>query len=320
MVQTDYIETSGLTYSGTAANDIFAKDVYSLDMRGYGITFIDGVKSRRKIYLGKLDEMFQAYTCPFTPDGQVEISEAYIDPVAIKVNKEFCRNEFWDSFLVEQTSITLNGGIPQTFYDWYFGKMREELQKEYEEIFWKGDTAYSGSTKRYIKVTNGIEKILETASGVSKISGAAFTVDNIIAQVESNVSSGMAKAASEDLDPSKWKIFMNYADVQLLRVALGKVCCPNSTNQVFANYADNNGTIMIFGFPVQATMQSRNTIIFGDPRNLVLGFDTFDSHIQYKIVNMLDTTLDDAYRVAVVSNIAVGVVWPELFTYTRIPA
>ena len=63
--------------------------------------------------------------------------------------------------------------------------------------------------------------------------------------------------------------------------------------------------------------QSRNFIIFGDPRNLVLGFDTYDSHLSYKIIDMIDTTLDDMWRVAAISNIAVGIIFPEIFVISK---
>ena len=61
-------------------------------------------------------------------------------------------------------------------------------------------------------------------------------------------------------------------------------------------------------------MLSRNTVIFGPAKNLVLGFDTFDSHIEYKIIDMRNTTGDNMFRVIAISNIAVGIVYPELFT------
>lgn len=133
----NYIDTSNINYCGKEAQKIYAKDVYGLDLRNYGITFMDGVKGKRKIYLGNFDEVWQAYTCAFTPDGGVSLAEAYIEPVAIKSNKQICYDEVWDSYLVEQTSISLNGGIPQSFGEWYFTKFREEAAKEYQEIFWK---------------------------------------------------------------------------------------------------------------------------------------------------------------------------------------
>lgn len=313
MQQTNYIDTTGLTYCGKDAQKIFAKDIYNLDLRNIGATFIDGVKGKRKIYMGNFDEAWQAYQCSFSPDGGVSLAEYYIEPVTIKVNKEFCRNEFWDSYLVESTEISLRGDIPAPFEEWYFGKLREEMAKEYQAIAFQGDTGYTGTSKQYLKVVDGWEKQLKSNTGVTKVTGASFTVDNVLAQVEAVIAQGLANAANSEIPTEKYKVLMNYADVQLLKMALGKICCPNNQS-IFSNYAQGaNGAVMIYGFEVVPTMQSRNLIIFGDPKNLVLGFDTFDSHLQYKIIYMMDTTLDDAYRVAAISNIALGIVFPETF-------
>ena len=247
MAQTNYIDSSGLTYCGTEAQNIFSQDIYNLDLRNAGVTYIDNVKAKRKIFMGTWDNAWQAYTCPFTPDGEVSLAEAYIEPVVIKVNKEFCRNEFWDSFLVEQTEISLRGGIPQSFAEWYFDRLRKEMSKEYQEIAWQGDTARTATTKAYLKVTDGWEKRLADDSGVTKISGSVFTVDNVLAQVEAVIAAGMAKAAENEWVTDNYKVLMNKYDIELVKMALGKVCCPNNES-IFSNYAKGaNGGVIIFG-------------------------------------------------------------------------
>ena len=317
MAQTNYINDSGLTYCGTEAQNIFSHDIYNLDLRNAGVTFIDNVKGRRKIYMGTWDNAWQSYTCPFTPDGEVSLSEAYIEAVPIKVNKEFCRNEFWDSYLVEQTEISLNGQIPQSFSDWYFNRLRKQMAKEYQEIFWQGDTARTATTKSYLKVTDGIEKKLADNANVTKITGSVFTVDNVLAQVEAVIQAGLNLAATNEWVTDNYKVLMNKYDIELVKMALGKICCPNNQS-IFSNYAKGaNGGVIINGFELIPTEMSRNNIIFGDPRNLVLGFDTYDSHLQYKLIDMKDTTLDDMYRVGAISNIAVGIVFPEIFVVSK---
>lgn len=313
LAQTNYIDDSGLNYCGTEAQEIFAKDIYNIDLRQYGITFIDGLKGKRKIYMGTPDAAWQAYSCPFTPDGEVSLAKAEIEPVAIKVNKEFCRNEFWDNYLVEQTSITLNGGIPRSFSEWYFDMLRKQMAKEYQQIFWQGDVDASGSV---LSVTDGVEKKL-VEEGAEVITGAAFTVDNAISQVEAVIMAGIELAAEDGVETEGYKVFINHADARVLEVALGKVCCGNSRDQIFGNYARENGRIFIMGYEVVPSMVSKSTVIFGPAKNLVLGFDTYDSHLQYKLIYMMDTTLDDMYRVAAISNIAVGVVFPELFVISK---
>ena len=313
----NYIDVSNITYCGKEYQEILSRDLYTLDIRNYGITLMDGVKGKQKIYSGEIGDVWQAYTCPFTPAGAASLSENFIEPVAIKSNLENCYDTFWNTFLVEQTTISLNGGIPQTFGDWFFDKYRAKMKREYEEIFWQGDTGRTGSTKAYLKVTNGIEKQLAGNTGVTSGAVTAFTVDNILAQVEGAISSAMTAAANGEYATDNLKVMMNYADVQLLKMALGKICCPNHES-IFSNYAKGpDGGVIIFGIPVIPTMQSRNTIIVGDPRNLILGFDTFDSHLEWKLIDMRSTTGDNMFRVLAISNIAVGIVFPEGFVFVH---
>lgn len=311
----NFIDLTGLTYCGKEAQDIFSQDIYDIDLRQYGITFMDGVKGKMKMYSGEIGDVWQLYTCPFTPNGEASLAESFIEPVAIKVNQENCYDTFWNTFLVDQTEISLRGGIPQTFADWYFAKLRKKMSAEYQEIFWKGDSDYSGTSKAYIAATDGVEKIIAESDATS-VSGATLTVDNVLAQVEAVVMEGLEVANTNEVDTEGYKIFMNHQDVRLLEVALGKLCCGNSMNDRFSNYGRENGRIYIMGYEVVPTMQSKNFILFGPARNLVLGYDTFDSHLEYKLIDMRNTTGDNMFRVLAISNIAVGVIVPELFVYS----
>lgn len=311
----NFIDLSGLTYCGKEAQEIFSQDIYSMDLRNAGITFMDGVKGKMKMYSGEIGDAWQLYTCPFTPAGAASLAEAFIEPAAIKVNQENCYDTFWNTFLVEQTEISLRGGIPQTFGEWYFGKLRQKMAREYQEIFWQGDTARTATTKSYLKAIDGVEKQLASNSAVTTGSVSAFTVDNILAQVEGAIQSGLTLAANGEYDTANFKILMNYNDVRVLKMALGKLCCPNKES-IFSNYAMGpDGGVIIYGYEVISTMQSRNTIIFGDPRNLVLGYDTFDSHLEYKLIDMRNSTGDNMFRVLAISNIAAGIIFPQSFVY-----
>ena len=309
----NFIDLSNLTYCGKEAQEIFSKDIYDIDLRQYGITFMDGVKGKMKIYTGEIGDAWQLYTCPFTPAGSASLAEAFIEPAALKVNQENCYDTFWNTFLVDQTEISLRGGIPATFGDWYFAKLRAKMSKEYQEIFWGGDTARTASTKTYLKAVDGIEKKLHANTGVTKVEASAFTVDNAIAQVEAIIMKGIEVAGNAEVDTEGYKLFMNHQDLRVLEVALGKVCCPNSVNAVFANWARQDGRIFVMGYEIVPSMISKGKMIFGPARNLVLGYDTFDSHIEYKLIDLRDTTGDNMFRVLAISNIAVGIIMPELF-------
>lgn len=311
----NFINVSGLTYCGKEAQEIFSKDIYDIDLRQYGITFMDGVKGKTKLYNGEIGDAWQVYTCPFTPAGAASLAESFIEPAAIKVNQENCYDTFWNTFLVDQTEISLRGGVPQTFGDWYFGKLRQKMAKEYQEIFWQGDKARTASTKTYLKVTDGIEKKMSALQSGNKYTVTAFTVANIIEQVEAIILKGIDVANAAEVDTEGYKVFMNHADVRVLEIALGKLCCGNSMNDRFANYGRENGRIFVMGYEIVPSMIGKNKVVFGPARNLVLGYDTFDSHLEYKLIDMRETTGDNMFRVLAISNIAVGVIMPELFVY-----
>ena len=83
----NFIDLTGLTYCGAEAREIFSKDIYDIDLRQYGITFMDGVKGKMKIYTGEIGDAWQLYTCPFSPAGSASLAEAYIEPAAIKAGR-----------------------------------------------------------------------------------------------------------------------------------------------------------------------------------------------------------------------------------------
>ena len=313
----NFIDLSGLTYCGKEAQEIFSKDIYDIDLRQYGITFMDGVKGKMKIYTGEIGDAWQLYTCPFTPAGSASLAEAFIEPAAIKVNQENCYDTFWNTFLVDQTEISLRGGIPQTFGEWYFGKLRQKMAKEYQEIFWGGDTGRTATTKTYLKAVDGVEKQLGANTGVTKVSGASFTVDNAIAQVEAIIMKGIEVAGNAEVDTEGYKLFMNHADARVLEVALGKQCSCNSTSNLFNNYARENGRIFVMGYEIVPSLISKGKMIFVSASNLVLGYDTFDSHIEYKLIDLRNSTGDNMFRVLAISNIAVGIIMPELFVLSE---
>ena len=312
-----FIDVENLTYCGKEASDIMSMDVYSLNLRDVGVTYMDGVKGKTKLHTGELGDLWQSYTCAFKPNGSVVLGEWEFEPVAIKINMEECYDKFWNTYLVEQTEISLRGGIPDTFANWFFAKFREKQKAEYQEIFWQGSTDYSGNTKQYLAVADGVEKQLDDNSGVTKVSGAAITIDNVVAQVEAAIMKAIEVADGYNTVTDNYKVLMNHSDVRLLEVALGKLCCGNSKDAVFGNYSKANGNIYVMGFEVIPTMVSKNTIIVGNPKNLVLGFDTFDSHLEYKLIDMRNTTGDNMFRILAISNIAVGIVFPELFVVSK---
>lgn len=300
-----------LTYSGEYAKEIFIKNLYESNLKGFGITYLPGVKNRQQLVTGNVDNMFQSYTCPFSPAGEVALTETWIEGVPMKVNLEECFDTYWATFMAAQTEVSLNGGVPQAFFDWFFnGVLVPELAKEYEQIFWNGDTTKSG----YLKITDGLVKKLAADEAANKISGSAITVDNAVAQVEAVALKGIEVAGDADMED--YKIFMNVNDVRLLKVALAKEAIMG--DQVWANFGKEGEKVYAFGFEIVPCAIAKNSIVLAPAKNLVLGYDVADSEISYKMIDMRETTLDNTFRVGVITNIGIGYVYPELIVVSTV--
>lgn len=299
----NFAELGNINYCGKEAQEIFVKDLYESDLKGYGIRYMSGVKGKTQIMSGQVGDLFQAYSCPFTPSGEVTLSEQWIEPSAIKVNLEECYDAFWNSFLVEQTEISLNGGIPSTFYDWFFNNvLAKKLRKEYEEIFFNGAKGKGG----YLGLADGIVKKVNDAENSVKVTGATLTTANILGKIGE-----VAEAISNlDAEVEDYKIFINYMDYRKLMTALGNES--PLTTAVWANFAKQGEKVFAYGFEIVPCRIEKNTILASHPMNLILGYDVENGDIQYKIVDMRESTLENMFRVGVVTNIAVGVVYPEL--------
>ena len=308
----NFVDVTNLTYEGEYAKEIFIKNLYESKLKTYGITYMPGVKSKQQLVSGSVSDLFQKFTCPFSASGEAELTEKWIESVPMKVNLEECYDSFWPTFMAAQTEVSLNGGIPQAFFEWFFnGVLVPELGKEYEQIFWNGDKA-AGATDT-LKIADGLVKQLNADANVNKIAGAALTVSNIVAQVEAVALKGIEAAGEADMED--FKIFMNINDVRLLKVALAKEAILDT--QVWANFGKDGEKVYAYGFEVVPCMIAKNSIVLAPAKNIVLGYDIADSEISYKILDMRNTTMDNTFRVGVVTNMAIGYVYPELIVVSK---
>ena len=310
---TNFVDVQNLTYEGEYAKEIFVKNLYESKLKNYGITYMPGVKSKQQLVSGDVSDLFQKFTCPFSPSGDVELSEKWIEGIPMKVNLEQCYDAFWPTFMAAQTEVSLNGGVPQAFFEWFFnGVLVPELGKEYEQIFWNGDKT-SGANET-LKIADGLVKQLNADAKVKKVTGAVLTVDNILAQVEAVALKAIEVAG--DTDMSDYKLFINVNDARLLNVALAKEAILNT--QVWANFGREGDKVYAYGFEVVPCMIAKNTMVVAPAKNLVLGYDIADSEISYKMIDMRQTTLDNTFRVGVITNIAIGYVYPELIVVSKV--
>lgn len=309
---TNFTNIESVKYLGKEANEIMSKPLFESDLYSYGLTYMPDVKGKRQIVTGEVGELFQTYSCAFSPNSTVKLAEQFIEPVVVKVNLEQCYDAFWSSFLAEQTRRAYVGesNVPQTFFDWFMGDVLiKNMKKQYEDMFWNGDKSSTGDTE-YIKVIDGVVKQVNEASGSTKITGAVLTSDNILDQIKAVV-----EKISMDVDPSDYKIFLNKGQMRLLLTALGN---KNVTNDlVFSNFAKEGNKVYAYGFEVVPCQIAKDVILAAPAKNLVLGFDVQSDATEFQLLDMSQVTGDNSFRVIAMTSLAVGIVFPELMVLSK---
>ena len=309
MAITNFVAPENIAYKGKEANEIMSKPVYESDLYGYGITYRPGVKGKEQLIVGEVSDLFQTYTCAFSPNGEVNLSEQWIEPFTMKINLQECYDKYWPSFMAEETRRAYVGetNIPRTFFQWFFDDMLvKEMKKEYEEIFWNGDKTKSG----ILALGDGVVKKITESPKSQKISGATLTVDNILAQI-----SAVAAKADINVDDADYKIYINKGQMKVLKTALGNEKIRD--NYVWSNFTKEGEKVYAYGFEVVPCRIAKDTILLAPNKNLILGYDLESDQTAFQILDLSQVTGDNEFRVIAMCNMAVGVVYPELMVISK---
>ena len=105
MAITNFVAPENIVYKGKEANEILSKPIYESDLYSYGITYRPGVKGKEQLIMGEVSELFQMYTCAFSPSGEVSLAEQWIEPFTMKINLQECYDKFWPSFKIGRAHV-----------------------------------------------------------------------------------------------------------------------------------------------------------------------------------------------------------------------
>lgn len=309
MAITNFVSPENIAYKGKEANEIMSKPIYESDLYSYGVTYRPGVKGKEQLVVGEVSDLFQTYTCAFSPSGEVSLAEQWIEPFTMKINLQECYDKYWPSFMAEETRRAYVGetNIPRTFFQWFFDDMLvKEMKKEYEEIFWNGDKTKSG----ILALGDGVVKKVVESGKAKTVTGATLTVDNILAQV-----SAVAALADVNVDDADYKIYINKGQMKILKTALGNEKIRD--NYVWSNFTKEGEKVYAYGFEVVPCRIAKDTILLAPNKNLVLGYDLESDQTSFQILDLSQVTGDNEFRVIAMCNMAVGVVYPELMVLSK---
>lgn len=307
----NFVSPENIKYLGKEANEIMTKPIYESDLYSYGITYRPGVKGKEQLIHGNVGDLFQAYTCAFSPSGEVNLTEQWIEPFDMKINLQECYDKFWPSFMAEETRRAYVGesNIPRTFFEWFFNDVLiKEMKRQYEEIFWNGDKT-TGATDM-LKLGDGVVKQVADAETSIKINGAELTTANILEQIKA-----VCEKADVNVDMEEYKIFINKGQMKILLTALGNEKIAN--NLVWSNFTREGDKVYAYGFEVVPCRIQKDVILLAPRKNLILGYDLESDQTNFQILDLSQVTGDNEFRTIALCNMAVGIVYPELMVISK---
>jgi len=299
------------TYAGDALKAYILKALIGGEtLSTTGISVETNVKFKRKIKKLASTGIVQEGTCEFTPTSGLTISEGVLEPQRIKVNETLCFDEFdnlWDSESMQAGQHAQN--VPQDLLNGITEEFVNQVSKEVETLVWKGDS--DGSTGGILDLIDGYEKILAVTgtSGSVKVNAvSAITTTNILTElnkVYAALPAGVRKKGKDRL-----VFFMSYTAAAIYEMNL---------QAQGINTSAEGGVMRAYGIEIKPVggLSADNIIVLGARDNFYVGTDLMSDMNEIKLIDMRDTTGDDAVRFIMKAKVDVTIAYPNEIVFYR---
>lgn len=172
-------------YAGQVAGEIVGAAFKEADTIGKNLVTVlpdvDFQVSLRKISYsnGRTD-----YSCGFTPEGAVTLSEKLVTPKKIKNEQEICKEELrqiWSSATMGFSAH--NDNLPKDVETALLNEILADTAEATDADIWQGDASNDGSFDGFTTLFAADAGIIKAGSGITSL-GAAVTKATVVAEIE----------------------------------------------------------------------------------------------------------------------------------------
>ncbi len=288
------------TYAGDALKKyILAAIIGGETLQTNGISVLTNVKYKRTIKKIAAVGVVQAGSCEFSPTSGVTITEAVVEPCEYKVNEQICFEDIYNTWDSADMTAGLNAeNLPQSLVDGLTEAYTGQFSKEVETMIWQNLVA-SGDC------FNGFEFILK--GGVTGAT-SAVTVSNVVTLLNKAyalVPAGVLKKAKSEL-----VIFVSH---KLLSMYEMNLATQGVNTSVLA------GVPTLYGIEIKAIggLSSDNMIVIGERANFYVATDLESDFNQITLLDMRQTTGDEAIRFIMKAKLDVAIAYPNEVVFLK---
>ncbi len=284
-------------YAGKESTQIFTQAIYSAPtIAGNGVTLMPGVKQKMNLRKADVTGLVQADGCDFNASGTLTLTEAILDPTALKTNFQGCKSDYEQYWMADQMRPgQLNSDATPEFKSFVMEYFGNKIGEALEFNIWSGNLpgALSGVTSTGYTSFDGLIKAINAGSPVIT-NGYAINATTVVSALTAAFIAAPAKIRKPDM-----KFYVS----------------PNTA----AYYQLNQGTIRtneqgpvgvrplnFMGYEILVSPGvPDNNIFVAQPGNLVVGTDVAADYLNFQTIDM--TPIDGSMNFRYVSRYAFGV-------------
>lgn len=263
-----------------------------------------GVKGSAYLNLLTADATVQdGSACGWTASGTTTVSKRQITTALMKVNAEFCDKDLINTAMQYDVKVAV-GAKTLPFEQDFINQNIKSINSQVENLIWQGDSSLTGAT--YLKLTDGLIKIIGAASGVVDATVSGKTLSG---NTKEAIDAIVAKIPEAILDREDIKIFVG---VDVYRKYVKALQDANLFHYVPANLDASFSTIVpgtnirVEGVP---GLTGQNKAYASYAENFYLGTDMEGDYEKFQFWYSEDNRM---FRLAVEFNLGVQVAFPDL--------
>ena len=283
-------------FSGKAAGFYISaalKQAKSLDF----LTLIENVKFKSNIQRMAGTSLVRNNTCDFTDHGTLALTEKVLEPKALQVNIDLCKENLVSSWEALEMRAGAGAPPPPAFEDYVISYMGEIIANAAETSIWSGADANNGEFEGFLTATTGAFAVDGTV--VSSTASAAYTAANIIANLQT-LTADMAANISPVLTKDDLYIYMNAKTYAFYISAVSTLGYVNAYNM----NGDYEPVFEGYKIAVCPGMVD-NQLVAAERSNLFAGTDLLSDTTRIALLDM--TSLDGSDNLRCVAKYSMGV-------------
>lgn len=290
-----------ISVTSTYAGDALKKYILACLLGGEtlstnGISVQTNVKYKRKIKKLASSDIVQAGSCDFTPTSGLTITEASLEPCEYKINETICFEDIyqtWDS--ADMAAGINNENLPQSLLDAITEAYVKQFAHEVEEMIWQNNYP-SGSSDCF---TGFLRQLLDggAVTGVT----SAVTSTNIVTLL--NKAYALVPSCILGKPKSELVIFLSHKALAMYEMNLATQGVRTSIEA---------GVPTLYGIELKAIsgLPDDDIIIIAERANMFVGTDLMADFNEIKLIDMRQTTGDEAVRFILKAKLDVAVAYP----------